>query len=272
MATERPRIQAYLEPMTYDLLLGWKKQRGITKESEAINQILTEYFGVSSSSAPVAQQLPQEAIEKIVRNEVNALFKNKMEEDAEFWVNRLSERLATVEQSLERFVSCSHRQIDELKAGLGERLAACEDSLEILLSDSPSELPSAENDTRSPEQLPKDEAPGLNEEESPTAELESNPKESVVEDSAISIESPGKPLGNSPKLSKADLAALLSPHNQTELAQRLGCNKSQVSRQKGKPDFEQWSQGKDPDGIGWLYDRSSQMFSPALASLINESQ
>jgi len=46
MTTERPKIQAYLEPELYSRLQEWKFQQGIEKDSAAINQILLEYFDV----------------------------------------------------------------------------------------------------------------------------------------------------------------------------------------------------------------------------------
>lgn len=245
MPTDRPRLQAYLEPELHQRFAEWKALRGIAKDSEALNGLLAEYFGVSSSP-PTPSQVPQEAIEKIVRDEVNVLFKNRMEEDADFWVNRLSERLDTVEQSLERFISCSHRQIDELKGDLGERLAACEDSLEILLSESPSDLPGAENDTRSPEQLSSEEAPGLEGEDSQKADLEGDTAEAIEKDSLISSDLPG----NSPGV------------NLTQLARRLGVSKSVISNRKNRADFEEWSKGKDPEGVAWRYHPGSQKFYP----------
>ena len=38
---------------------------------------------------------------------------------------------------------------------------------------------------------------------------------------------------------------------QAELAKRLDLNTSTVGRRKADPDFEEWSQSKDPEGIAW---------------------
>ena len=49
---------------------------------------------------------------------------------------------------------------------------------------------------------------------------------------------------------------------QSELAKRLDLNASTVGRRKSDPDFPQWSQSKDPEGIAWKYVRKSKMFLP----------
>ncbi len=50
--------------------------------------------------------------------------------------------------------------------------------------------------------------------------------------------------------------------NQSELARRLGVNKSQISRRKTQTDFEHWSQEHDPDAIAWKYDDEKKLFVP----------
>ncbi len=52
------------------------------------------------------------------------------------------------------------------------------------------------------------------------------------------------------------------PLTQTELAKRLNCHKSVVSRHKLLSDFEEWSKGHDPDAIAWRYDREKKVFVP----------
>ena len=47
---------------------------------------------------------------------------------------------------------------------------------------------------------------------------------------------------------------------QAELAKRLDLNTSTVGRRKGDPDFEEWSQSKDPEGIAWKYDPETKLF------------
>ncbi|MEC4811757.1 MAG: hypothetical protein SAK29_00485 [Scytonema sp. PMC 1069.18] len=47
-----------------------------------------------------------------------------------------------------------------------------------------------------------------------------------------------------------------------ELAERLGVNKTTVSRNKNKDNFEEWSSGRDPEGISWEYREEEQLFYP----------
>jgi hypothetical protein len=66
---------------------------------------------------------------------------------------------------------------------------------------------------------------------------------------------------------------LHSPPNESlncsQLARRLGVNHGTISKNRGKPDFEEWTKGKDPDAIAWKYDREKKLFSPKLT---NESE
>lgn len=55
----------------------------------------------------------------------------------------------------------------------------------------------------------------------------------------------------------------LKPMKAAQLGPRLGYHDhSYVLRAKSKPDFSDWSQAKDPDGIAWLYDVNSKLFYP----------
>ena len=47
---------------------------------------------------------------------------------------------------------------------------------------------------------------------------------------------------------------------QAELAKRLDLNSSTVGRRKSDPDFEEWSQSKDPEGIAWKYENDTKLF------------
>jgi hypothetical protein len=49
---------------------------------------------------------------------------------------------------------------------------------------------------------------------------------------------------------------------QADLAKRLDINSSTVGRRKTKPDFPEWSQSKDPDGIAWEYVEDKELFVP----------
>lgn len=47
---------------------------------------------------------------------------------------------------------------------------------------------------------------------------------------------------------------------QAELAKRLDLNSSTVGRRKSDPDFPEWSQSKDPEGIAWKYEAETKMY------------
>ncbi|OKH22980.1 hypothetical protein NIES593_10960 [Hydrococcus rivularis NIES-593] len=61
-----------------------------------------------------------------------------------------------------------------------------------------------------------------------------------------------------PKREESRLALI-----QADLAKRLDINASTVARRKSSPDFPEWSQSKDPEGIAWKYVPETQMFVPA---------
>ena len=48
--------------------------------------------------------------------------------------------------------------------------------------------------------------------------------------------------------------------SQAKLAQRLGLTARNLSRERSKPEFSEWSRGLDPEGIAWIYDPSSKSF------------
>lgn len=47
---------------------------------------------------------------------------------------------------------------------------------------------------------------------------------------------------------------------QSELAKRLDTTSSTIARRKDAPDFTEWSQTKDPDGLAWAYDSETKLF------------
>ena len=49
---------------------------------------------------------------------------------------------------------------------------------------------------------------------------------------------------------------------QAELAKRLDVHSSTIGKRKSDPDFAQWSQSKDPDGIAWEYSPETKEFLP----------
>lgn len=49
---------------------------------------------------------------------------------------------------------------------------------------------------------------------------------------------------------------------QAELAKRLDVHSSTVGKRKSDPDFSEWSQSRDPEGIAWVYSPDTREFLP----------
>lgn len=212
MATDRPRVQAYIDPALYEYYEDWKKERGIDKDSPALNQILAEYFGVSSQSPiPNPQSLiTTEQIEEMIEEECSS----RMQEIKEHIAAKLP-TLTELDSKIDGYVQeRMTEQSEEWMNQLGERfygrIYALEQKVRILENAAKPEISHVFSESAS--ELP--------------SEL---PHESLT---------------------------------QTELAKRLGCHKSLISRHKGDGKFEAWSRGKDPDAIAWCYDRKNQKFIP----------
>jgi hypothetical protein len=61
-----------------------------------------------------------------------------------------------------------------------------------------------------------------------------------------------------PKQEQSTLQALI----QAELAKRLDVHSSTVGKRKSDPDFPEWSQSRDPEGIAWIYSPETKEFLP----------
>lgn len=254
MPTERPRLQAYLDPELHNHFLEWKQERGIAKDSEALNQLLAEYFGVSQSPIPNSQfpamteqirEMIEEACEFRFRevfsrlpakpeinarvdeylnqkfNELNAFrveFKNEvwlqMKREFAIWNESLQKAVDQI-QSLEKRI-----EILEPEGALLRKLLA--ESVEL-----------ASQGQGAPDA-------GID------GDLEVDTEEELAEDSLV-IELPSESL---------------TELGNNALAQRLRISKSVISRRKSEPNFEEWSKEHDPDAIAWRYDRLKQKFIP----------
>lgn len=283
MATDRPRIQVYIDPELYKHYQDWKQERGIEKDSAAFNELLKEFFGEKVIQSEIANPgYAKEDIEELIaeecqaglnqiKEEVAAKLPTKQQIDArvddyldekfkelnvfrmefktEVWL-QLKNQFAIWNKTLQEGLSRVNARIEavedklDIKDGmpslLQEALHTVEQQrwvIEDLLSKSKGELGSESLDeTRSPQ-----EPPGLVEESS---EVESSEVEAVKK-SELPDESPDK---------------LPDKLSQTELAQRLNCHKSQVSRHSKQSDFEEWTKERDPDAIAWNYDPKSKRY------------
>lgn len=73
MATDKPKLQGYVEQQLYDRFTQWKAERGIEKDSQALNELLRESFGVPSPQVPA----PDDAH---IRQIVELLVEEKLEQ------------------------------------------------------------------------------------------------------------------------------------------------------------------------------------------------
>jgi hypothetical protein len=57
---------------------------------------------------------------------------------------------------------------------------------------------------------------------------------------------------------------------QAELAKRLDVHSSTVGKRKSDPDFSEWSQSRDPEGMAWAYSAETKEFVPVEAKAESE--
>jgi len=211
MSTERPRVQAYLDPELYEKLKEFQQERGL-KESAALNQVLREYFGLEALNQFLNPSLSmEEVIEKSVDEKLNKFFNDfnvfRVEFKNEVWL-QLKTQFNIWNQELHRV---SNEKLQEFSDStfreLNSRLEAVEEICKPI--------------------------EGL-------AEL-SKPMKSVEDE-----------------LSNKSLSELPRALNLTQLARRLGVVKSVISNRKARPDFEEWSRGKDPEGKAWQCRKEGQ--------------
>lgn len=122
----------------------------------------------------------------------------------------------------------------------------------------PSESESSTSDLPKPPEPRVEEQPSSLENESSTADVEATvelpeqkqPTESPNDKGDWQAEPPDE-------TSKASHALI-----QAELAKRLEVHSSTVGKRKSDPDFPEWSQGRDPEGIAWKYSPDTKEFFP----------
>jgi hypothetical protein len=54
-----------------------------------------------------------------------------------------------------------------------------------------------------------------------------------------------------------------------DLAKRLGVNPATLTRNRAKPNFTQWSQGKDPEQWAWQYVSQVEQYAPVLSTIMS---
>ncbi|MEQ9371271.1 MAG: hypothetical protein RIG63_19915 [Coleofasciculus chthonoplastes F3-SA18-01] len=89
-------------------------------------------------------------------------------------------------------------------------------------------------------------------------------EESETEEAEIQDKAESPPEKSSPQIEdeEKESQALI----QAELAKRLDVHSSTIGKRKSDPDFAQWSQTKDPDGVAWEYSPETKEFLPVEES------
>ena len=91
-----------------------------------------------------------------------------------------------------------------------------------------------------------------------TQEVKTDAKSETTVIEKSSTEESASPVISETKTKINPLSALI----QGDLAKRLDLNSSTVGRRKSKPDFPEWSQSKDPEGVAWQYLSDKELFVP----------
>jgi hypothetical protein len=103
--------------------------------------------------------------------------------------------------------------------------------------------------TVTPEPVTSKDTGELSSEVPPTQQIEATQEKSKGDDmGAHQEESAPSPDGGELTLNQADLAKRLEVHQNT------------IAKRKSDPDFSQWSQSRDPEGVAWKYSAKTKMF------------
>ncbi len=59
MATDLPKVQGYVPPVVYEKLLEYKETHYLKSNSQAVTNVLMEFFGITDSPVnPISESLP----------------------------------------------------------------------------------------------------------------------------------------------------------------------------------------------------------------------
>lgn len=197
MAINSSQVSGYLPPAVYnvppdvyDQLMAFKAKRGLQSVEMAVTVILSEYFGISQTSAVSATDTT---------------------------VSRL--------ETLEAKCTSLNETVTELRAAIAT--------------------------------LQPSSSPPVGESE-PTA---SQPEPIPILDDQAATDSASTPEVDQ-SVETLHATSLPTSMNQVALAKRLGVNTSTISRMQSKPNFSEWSQQKDPEGIAWVRSPDTKLFYP----------
>ena len=239
MATENPKVSAYVPQILKDRLTKFREEREGISESQAVTVILAEYFNIEQ----VLDRIPEGAVVGgVTLGRVEALENQVVE--LRLLVDELC--LKSLEKSSTNGKLPTVLPTDSVEENL------------VLLTDTEG---SQENEEKVKHlTLPADPFSGLPlPQDEKLDELLDDPKIKVVVAGAeaflseLNSNPPSKPLSKDIQLSGKPLPL------------RLGITEGGLSGSKNKllsEEFKQWTQKKDPDGIAWIPSQKGKGYEP----------
>ncbi len=214
MATDKPKLQGYVERELLDRFTQWKSERGIEKDSAALNELLREFFGVPHQVAPPAnlEDLVEALVEKKLDSRIVELEAKIIEAMVEQRVGNLPSNPPSDTETLSQLAD-DYGELHDHFQELESRVSSLENAVPVT--------------GRSPSNW-HTQTDGL------PSELPSNPLPSETE---------------KPKPISLSLTGLSG----VELAKRLGVNPATLIKNRGKSAFEEWSKARDPQALAWRY-------------------
>lgn len=236
MATENPRVTAYVQATSYELLKKFIDERGLSL-SQGVDRIIVEYLG--------GVRPPESRTSILLRN---TPVRAEAVEGLETFVAAIVEaRSQFILDSTQAIVADFQARLESLEAtqvGSAARdvLEALRHQIDVTLSPKPVDYQQS-NSFGVPLKITND---------TPKINSDSNDLDLDLDhDNSVS---------DGLKLASGTL------FTQASLAKRLGVSPSLISQQKDKEGFSEWSQSRDPDGVAWRYDSQSKQFYPLACS------
>lgn len=225
-----PKISGYTTPAIHDRLNQFAKERGVSV-SQALTIALAEYFGME-------QQVKQSS-------SVGGLSLVRFQE-LEQQVQDL--KIQEIRSTLESLQATVNLLVDQSKLKAEDNISSQDHSLltEISSTDSGSYL--VDQDSSLQISLPEDEFL-VDEQENDITSIQAN----EVEVTNSHIELLDRKVED------------IQPLSGIELGQRLGANKSVITRYKDgkrKQSLAEWSKNGDPDGVGWEFSEKLKKYVP----------
>lgn len=251
IATDNPKVSAYLPPAVYDVppavyeeLEAFKEKRGLQSVEMAVTTILAEYF---EQLQPALNPAPDTTDSRL--------------EFLEAKCNSLSETVAELQTAIATLQARSHL--------LNQNDSPDLSATSVQLDQSQIVEPTPESRSHVDYSEPLDQTAHHNIQISTSESLEpttlpgslNEPPDSPSQTNPLLIQPPVE-LPSTDLEAEAPSEAETAPMTQAALARRLGVSTSSISRMQSKPNFPGWSQQKDPEGIAWVRAANNKGFHP----------